>query len=89
MPSASAADHATACRPTCSPARRALSRQPGMLERCGSLQRRYAAIAGLSAEHMGRTAAWRFHDLGRRIERAGAMVRATRAFGLPVPRPTT
>ncbi|RZM08126.1 MAG: hypothetical protein EOP68_12390, partial [Sphingomonas sp.] len=42
----------------------------GMLERAGSLQRRYAAIAGLSAEHMGRTAAWRFHDLGRRIERA-------------------
>ena len=58
-------------------------RQPGMLDRCGSLQRRYAAIAGLSAEHMGRTAAWRFHDLGRRIERAAAIVRATRMFGLP------
>ncbi|KQT31282.1 hypothetical protein ASG29_15065 [Sphingomonas sp. Leaf412] len=58
-------------------------KQPGMLDRCGSLQRRYAAIAGLSAEHMGRTAAWRFHDLGRRIERAGAIARATRRFGLP------
>ena len=57
-------------------------KQPGMLDRCGSLQRRYAAIAGLSAEHMGRTAAWRFHDLGRRIERAGAIARATRSFGL-------
>ncbi|WP_258042918.1 circularly permuted type 2 ATP-grasp protein [Sphingomonas sp. NBWT7] len=55
----------------------------GMLDRAGSLQRRYAAIAGLSAEHMSRTAAWRFHDLGRRIERAGAIVRATRTFGLP------
>jgi uncharacterized circularly permuted ATP-grasp superfamily protein/uncharacterized alpha-E superfamily protein len=58
-------------------------KQPGMLDRCGSLQRRYAAIAGLSAEHMSRTAAWRFHDLGRRIERAAAIARATRAFGLP------
>jgi uncharacterized circularly permuted ATP-grasp superfamily protein/uncharacterized alpha-E superfamily protein len=55
----------------------------GMLDRAGSLQRRYAAIAGLSAEHMSRTAAWRFHDLGRRIERAGAIARATRTFGLP------
>ncbi|SEL04654.1 Uncharacterized conserved protein, circularly permuted ATPgrasp superfamily [Sphingomonas palmae] len=54
----------------------------GMLDRAGSLQRRYAAIAGLSAEHMGRTASWRFHDLGRRIERAGAIVRAGRAFGM-------
>lgn len=55
----------------------------GMLDRAGSLQRRYAAIAGLSAEHMGRTAAWRFHDLGRRIERAAAMVRVTRLFAMP------
>ena len=55
----------------------------GMLDRTGSLQRRYAAIAGLSAEHMSRTAAWRFHDLGRRIERALAAVRAARTFGLP------
>ena len=54
----------------------------GMLERAGSLQRRYVAIAGLSAEHMGRTAAWRFHDLGRRVERALAMTRATRLFGM-------
>ena len=54
----------------------------GMLDRAGSLQRRYVAIAGLSAEHMSRTAAWRFHDLGRRIERAGAITRATRTFGM-------
>ena len=54
----------------------------GTLDRAGSLQRRYLAIAGLSAEHMGRTAAWRFHDLGRRIERAGAIARAVRLFGM-------
>jgi uncharacterized circularly permuted ATP-grasp superfamily protein/uncharacterized alpha-E superfamily protein len=54
----------------------------GMLDRAGSLQRRYAALAGLSAEHMGRTAAWRFHDLGRRIERALTMARAVPAFGM-------
>jgi uncharacterized circularly permuted ATP-grasp superfamily protein/uncharacterized alpha-E superfamily protein len=54
----------------------------GMLDRAGSLQRRYAALSGLSAEHMGRTASWRFHDLGRRLERATGMTRAVRAFGL-------
>ena len=53
-----------------------------MLERAGSLQRRYAALSGLSAEHMGRTAAWRFHDLGRRLERAQTVTRAVRAFGM-------
>lgn len=46
-----------------------------LLDRAGTLQRRYAALAGLSAEHMGRTDAWRFHDLGRRIERALAVTR--------------
>lgn len=56
--------------------------QRGMLERAGSLQRRYAAIAGLSAEHMVRTSAWRFHDLGRRIERAMGIARAVRLFGM-------
>ncbi|RDE04931.1 circularly permuted type 2 ATP-grasp protein [Sphingomonas aracearum] len=54
----------------------------GLLDRAGSLQRRYAALSGLSAEHMGRTAAWRFHDLGRRVERAIAIARQVRAFGM-------
>lgn len=54
----------------------------GMLDRAGSLQRRYAALSGLSAEHMSRTAAWRFHDLGRRLERAQTVTRAVRAFGM-------
>ena len=52
-----------------------------LLDRAGSLKRRYSALAGLSAEHMARTDAWRFHDLGRRIERALAAIRAVRAFG--------
>ncbi|OYY91663.1 MAG: hypothetical protein B7Y45_01400 [Sphingomonas sp. 28-66-16] len=54
-----------------------------MLDRAGTLQRRYAALAGLSTEHMSRTAAWRFHDLGRRIERGTALARAARVLGGP------
>lgn len=54
-----------------------------ILDRAGSLQRRYSALAGLSAEHMARTDAWRFHDLGRRIERAMATIRWVRAFAAP------
>ncbi len=53
-----------------------------LLDRAGTLQRRYAALAGLSAEHMGRTDAWRFHDLGRRIERAMAATRTLLAVDL-------
>lgn len=53
------------------------------LDRAGSLQRRYSALAGLSSEHMGRTDAWRFHDLGRRVERAVATVAALRVLGEP------
>ncbi|UYY56915.1 circularly permuted type 2 ATP-grasp protein [Sphingomonas sp. S2-65] len=52
-----------------------------LLDRAGSLQRRYSALAGLAAEHMARTDSWRFHDLGRRVERASAMLRFLRAFG--------
>ncbi|MAX00130.1 MAG: hypothetical protein CMN72_10925 [Sphingomonas sp.] len=52
----------------------------GLLDKAGSLQRRYAAIAGLCAEHMARTHAWRFIDLGRRLERAMAVSRTLRAF---------
>ncbi|NIJ65521.1 putative circularly permuted ATP-grasp superfamily protein/putative alpha-E superfamily protein [Sphingomonas leidyi] len=52
-----------------------------LLDKAGALQRRYSALAGLAAEHMGRTDAWRFHDMGRRIERALATLRFLRAFG--------
>ena len=57
--------------------------QRAMLDRTGTLQRRYAAIAGLVSEHMVRTDSWRFLDLGRRLERAVAMARAVRLFGMP------
>lgn len=52
-----------------------------LLDRAGSLQRRYSALVGLAGEHMARTDAWRFHDLGRRVERAEATLRFLRAFG--------
>ena len=45
------------------------------------LKARFAAFAGLASEHMGRTAGWRFHDLGRRIERAITLCRLISAFG--------
>lgn len=44
------------------------------------LRARFAAFAGLAAEHMGRTAGWRFHDLGRRVERALSLARLIRTF---------
>ena len=55
--------------------------QWGMLNRAGSLQRRYMAVAGLVAEHMNRSTGWRFHDLGRRVERAVFVARSVRVFG--------
>lgn len=54
-----------------------------LLDRAGTLQRRYSALAGQSAEHMARTDAWRFHDLGRRIERAVATIGILRTFATP------
>lgn len=56
---------------------------PGLLERAGSLQRRYAALAGLAAENMVQTADWRFMELGRRIERGMGIARVARLFGMP------
>ena len=61
---------------------RPFPQQRGMLDRTATLQRRYAALAGLAAEHMVRTDAWRFMELGRRIERGMAMARAVRLFGM-------
>ena len=45
------------------------------------LHERLSALSGLSAENMGRTAGWRFLDLGRRIERAITVCRQLRALG--------
>lgn len=52
-----------------------------LLDKAGSLQRRFSALNGLASEHMTRTDAWRFHDIGRRIERALAAIRFIRSFG--------
>ena len=49
--------------------------------RATQLHERLAALAGLSAEAMGRTASWRFLDLGRRVERAITLCRFVRALG--------
>jgi len=51
-----------------------------LLQRATRLQERFSAISGLAAENMGRTAGWRFHDLGRRVERAILVCRQLRAF---------
>lgn len=52
-------------------------------QRASQMHQRFAALAGLSAENMGRTAGWRFLDCGRRIERAGTVCRLLRAFSGP------
>jgi len=51
-----------------------------LLDRATALQERFSALAGLAAENMGRTAGWRFHDLGRRVERAILLCRLLRNF---------
>jgi len=50
------------------------------LARAVSLQDRFSALSGLAAENMGRTAGWRFHDMGRRMERAQWVCRLVRSF---------
>lgn len=51
--------------------------------RAAALSERLAALAGLSAESMGRTASWRFLDLGRRLERAVSVCRLLKTFDVP------
>jgi len=64
------------------PLPRALSEDAeATLARAIGLQERFSALAGLAAENMGRTAGWRFHDMGRRIERALWGCRLVRSFG--------
>lgn len=50
--------------------------------RAAALSERLSALAGLSAENMGRTASWRFLDLGRRLERAVGVCRLVKTFGV-------
>lgn len=41
------------------------------------LMERFAAVSGMTAESMSRTAAWRFLDMGVRVERASLALQAT------------
>jgi uncharacterized circularly permuted ATP-grasp superfamily protein/uncharacterized alpha-E superfamily protein len=52
----------------------------GLLDRATALQERFSALAGLSCENMARTAAWRFQDIGRRVERGILTCRQLRIF---------
>lgn len=52
----------------------------GLIGRTLRLMDRFTALGGLSAEYMVRGPGWRFHDLGRRVERAIATSRMVRAF---------
>lgn len=55
------------------------SHRPGVLLRVArELIERFAALSGLGAEDMVRGPAWRFLDLGRRIERALSLCRIAR-----------
>jgi uncharacterized circularly permuted ATP-grasp superfamily protein/uncharacterized alpha-E superfamily protein len=51
-----------------------------MLDRLTDLLDRFSALSGLSAENMGRSHGWHFHDLGRRIERAIGICRLLKQF---------
>ncbi len=51
--------------------------------RANALAETLSALAGHAAESMGRSAAWRFLDLGRRLERAVGMCRLLKAFETP------
>ncbi|WP_419722900.1 circularly permuted type 2 ATP-grasp protein [Sphingobium aquiterrae] len=56
------------------------SRAEPLLEHVGTLINRLSALSGLAAENMVRGHGWRFHDLGRRIERAIHLCRLLTAF---------
>ncbi|RQW45187.1 circularly permuted type 2 ATP-grasp protein [Novosphingobium sp. LASN5T] len=59
------------------------SHRPGALLRVArELVERFGALAGLGAEDMVRGPAWRFLDIGRRLERALAVCRMTRQLGV-------
>ncbi|MEZ5654655.1 MAG: circularly permuted type 2 ATP-grasp protein [Sphingobium sp.] len=54
-----------------------------MIKATNSLIERFAAIAGLQRENMVRSPAWRFADMGRRLERALNLCRITRQLSTP------
>nr|WP_278254279.1 circularly permuted type 2 ATP-grasp protein [Sphingobium sp. BYY-5] len=52
-----------------------------LLDASSRMIERISALAGLAAENMGRTDGWRFHDMGRRMERAVNGCRLISLFG--------
>lgn len=52
-----------------------------LLDASSRMIERISALSGLAAENMGRTEGWRFHDMGRRMERAINGCRLLTAFG--------
>jgi uncharacterized circularly permuted ATP-grasp superfamily protein/uncharacterized alpha-E superfamily protein len=54
---------------------------PGnLIDRTVRQMDKFTALGGLAAEYMVQGAGWRFHDLGRRVERAIATSRMVRTF---------
>ncbi|MEC3912482.1 circularly permuted type 2 ATP-grasp protein [Sphingobium sp. CR2-8] len=52
-----------------------------LLDASSRMIERMSALSGLAAENMGRTEGWRFHDMGRRMERAINGCRLLALFG--------
>ncbi|EQB30948.1 circularly permuted type 2 ATP-grasp protein [Sphingobium ummariense] len=52
-----------------------------LLDASSRMIERISALSGLAAENMGRTEGWRFHDMGRRMERAVNGCRLTMLLG--------
>jgi uncharacterized alpha-E superfamily protein len=58
-------------------------RPDAMLEASRDLIERFSALSGLIAENMVRGPAWRFLEIGRRLERALSICRIARQLSLP------
>jgi uncharacterized alpha-E superfamily protein len=59
-------------------------RPDAMLKSARDLIERFSALSGLIAENMVRGPAWRFLEIGRRLERALSICRIARQLSLPV-----
>jgi uncharacterized circularly permuted ATP-grasp superfamily protein/uncharacterized alpha-E superfamily protein len=61
-------------------------RPNAMMDSAHTLMERFSALSGLIAENMVQGPAWRFLDLGRRLERALSICRIARQLSLPAQR---
>jgi uncharacterized circularly permuted ATP-grasp superfamily protein/uncharacterized alpha-E superfamily protein len=61
-------------------------RPNAMMESAHELMERFSALSGLIAENMVQGPAWRFLDIGRRLERALSICRIARQLSLPAQR---